>query len=373
MFPLTEQVPRKMKTKQHCVSVQRAARATSDICERSLPLYALAGIVANGAEAAFAHPVSPTNIFSPDSTPAHAIYRLSIFELEVLGVIFVIVFSLLAYAVTRFRERKHEEESEPPQIYGSNQMELAWTVLPVLIVVVLFLSTAQVIHRVQDATEPGGAIEVTAVAHQFWWEYRYTQLDLVTANELHVPVSDPIHPTPTYIHLLSADVDHSFWVPRLAGKTDLIPNHPNNMWIDPRETGLFLGQCAQYCGTQHAKMLLRVYVDSRSNFDSWVQTQKQQAAPANPDVAAGSALFISKACFACHTIRGTIAMGKVGPDLTHLMSRETIGSGAVPNTPANLIKWVRDPAAFKPGTLMPAQDLTDRELGQIVAYLMTLH
>jgi len=336
-------------------------------CRALLWLAGLAGPVA-----AASSPVSPTNIFAPDSTPAHSIYRLSIFELEVLTAIFFVVFSLLAYAVIRFRERKHEDESEPPQVYGSNQMELAWTVLPVLIVVVLFLSAAQVIHRVQDARAPEGTIEVTAVAHQYWWEYQYPQLGVVAANELHVPVSDGAHPTPTYIHLLSADVDHSFWVPRLAGKTDLIPNHPNNMWIDPQETGVFLGQCAQYCGTQHAKMLLRVDVQDRADFDKWVQGQKQQAATSG-SVAAGGALFISKACFACHAIRGTIAAGKVGPDLTHLMSRDTIGSGAVPNTSENLEKWIRDPGVFKPGTLMPAQDLTDRESQQIVAYLMTLH
>ena len=314
---------------------------------------------------------SPTNIFAPDSTPAHSIYRLSVFELEVLGAIFVVVFSLLAYAVVRFRERRQGDESEPPQIYGSNQMELAWTVLPILIVVVLFLSTAQVIHRVQDASPPDGTIQVTAVAHQFWWEYRYPQYGLVAANELHVPVSDPNHPTPTYIHLLSADVDHSFWVPRLAGKTDLIPNHPNNMWIDPHDTGIFLGQCAQYCGTQHAKMLLRVYVDKRDDFDQWVH-QQQQPAASDPSVAAGGALFISKACFACHAVRGTIAAGVVGPDLTHLMSRDTIASGAVPNTPENLRKWIRNPDTFKPGSKMPPQDLTDQELDQIVSYLMTM-
>ena len=315
--------------------------------------------------------LSPTNIFSPDSTPAHSIFRLSMFGLEVVGAIFVVVFSLLAYAVVKFRERKGEDDLEPAQVYGSNQIELAWTVLPVLIVVVLFLSTAQVIHRVQDAKRPEGAIEVTAVGHQFWWEYRYAQYDFVASNELHVPVSDPGHPTPTFISLLSADVDHSFWVPRLAGKTDLIPNHPNSMWIDPQETGLFLGQCAQYCGTQHAKMLLRVYVQSRADFDSWVHNQ-QQPAVSDPSVAAGRAMFQAKLCFICHTVRGTPAAGKVGPDLTHLMSRDTIGSGAVPNTPENLRKWIRDPGTFKPGSLMPAQDLTDQELDQIAAYLETL-
>lgn len=316
-------------------------------------------------------PLSPTNIFAPDSTPAHSIFRLSIFELEIEGVIFVVVFSLLAYAVTKFRHRKTDDESEPPQVYGSNQMELAWTVLPVLIVVVLFLTTAQVIHRVQDAERPPGTIEVTVVGHQYWWEFRYPQYGFVAANELHVPVSNPQHPTPTYLALLSADTDHSFWVPRLAGKTDLIPNHPNSTWIDPQETGLFLGQCSQYCGTQHAKMLQRVYVESREDFDRWVQEQEKPAV-VDPAAAAGGALFIAKACFACHAIRGTIARGVVGPDLTHLMSRETIASGAVPNTPENLRKWVHDPATFKPGSLMPAPDLTDQELDQIVGYLSTL-
>lgn len=331
-------------------------------------IFCLAGVALADSPAAG---TSPTNIFAPDSTPAHSIFRLSIFELEVEGAIFVVVFSLLAYAVIKFRHRKRDDDLEPPQVYGSNQMELAWTVLPVLIVVVLFLSTAQVIHRVQDAKRPEGTIEVTAVGHQFWWEYRYPQFGFVASNELHVPVSESQHPTPTFIALLSADVDHSFWVPRLAGKTDLIPNHPNSMWIDPQETGLFLGQCGQYCGMQHAGMLLRVYVQSRDDFDRWVHEQ-QQPAVSDPSVAGGLALFQAKLCFVCHTVRGTPATGQVGPDLTHLMSRDTIGSGVAPNTPENLRRWIRNPDTFKPGSRMPPQDLTDQELEQIAAYLSTL-
>jgi cytochrome c oxidase subunit II len=319
-------------------------------------------------------PVSPTNIFAPDSTPAHSIYRLSLFVLEITGAIFVVVFSLLLYAVIKFRRRSHDDDpdSEPPQIYGSNQIELAWTVVPIIIVLVLFLSAAQVIHRVQDAPRPKGAIEITAVGHQFWWEYRYTQFGFVTSNELHVPVSVPESPTPTFISLLSADVDHSFWVPRLAGKTDLIPNHPNSMWIDPQKPGLYLGQCAQFCGVQHAKMLLRVYVDRREDFDRWVHAQ-QQAAVSDPSVTQGSSLFTDKGCFACHTIQGTAAVGQVGPDLTHLMSRDTFAAGLVPMTGQNLRRWIRNPGVFKQGTQMPAQDLTDQELDQITAYLLTLH
>jgi len=323
--------------------------------------------------AAFAQksPLSPTNIFAPDSTPAHSIFRISAFVLEITGAIFVVVFSLIAYAVIKFRERKGDEEFEPPQVYGSNQMEVAWTILPVLIVVVLFLSTAQVIHRVQDAPPPSDAIQVTVVGHQFWWEYRYPQYGFTSANELHVPVSDPNSPTPTYLKLLSDDVDHSFWVPRLAGKTDLIPNHPNSTWIDPYQAGVYLGQCAQFCGAEHAKMLIRVYVQNRADFDAWVHEQ-QQPAVSDPAAAAGSALFVAKTCFACHTIRGTIAAGTVGPDLTHLMSRDTIAAGALTNTPENLRAWIHNPEAFKAGSKMPVIDMTNDELDQITAYLETL-
>src|SRR5216683_22113 len=228
--------------------------------------------------AAFADPAvhfSPTNIFAPASTPAKSIFGLSLFVLAVTGAIFLVVFTLLLYSVVKFRKRKTDDGREPPQVYGSNQVEIAWTVIPVLIVVALFMATARVIADIQKASLPANTIEVVAIGHQFWWEYRYPGRGVVTANELHVPVSDPIHPTPTFIKLVSADTDHSFWVPRLAGKTDLIPNHPNSMWIDPQETGLYLGQCAQYCGTQHAKMLLRVYVQSRDEFDRWIQAQRQ--------------------------------------------------------------------------------------------------
>ena len=187
------------------------------------------------------HFASPTNIFDPASTPAQSIFGLSVFVLTTVAAIFIVVFSLLAYSVVKFRDRHDDDRSEPPQIYGSNQVELAWTVIPVLVVVGLFLATAHVIASIQNVERSPGSLEVVVIGHQFWWEYRYPDLKIVTANELHVPVSDPAHPTPTFLKLLSADTDHSFWVPRLAGKTDLIPNHPNRLWIDPLEAGLFLG------------------------------------------------------------------------------------------------------------------------------------
>jgi cytochrome c oxidase subunit 2 len=317
-----------------------------------------------------------TNIFAPNSTPADEIFGLSMFVLVVTGTIFAIVFGLLLYAAIKFRKRANDDLREPLQIYGSDQLEMAWTVIPVLIVIVLFMTSARVIHSVQDARRPPGTIEVTVIGHQFWWEYRYPQYGFVTANELHVPVSDPGHPTPTFLKLLSADTDHSFWIPRLAGKTDLIPNHPNSTWIDPHEAGLYLGQCAQYCGTQHAKMLLRASVDSRADFDRWVQAQQQIArdeSALSPEALEGRRVFNATACINCHAITGTQADGRFGPDLTHLMSRETIASGVAPNTAAELRRWVQNPAAIKPGSLMPSMNLTDKELDEVTAYLLTLH
>jgi len=315
--------------------------------------------------------LSPTNIFAPASTPAKSIFGLSIFVLAVTASIFAVVFTLLAYCVVKFRKRINDDVRDPPQVYGSNQVELAWTVIPVLIVVALFMATVRVIADVQKASRPDGAIEVIAIGHQFWWEYRYPGLKVITANELHVPVSDPTHPTPTFIRLLSADTDHSFWVPRLAGKTDLIPNHPNSLWIDPQATGLYLGQCAQYCGTQHAKMLLRVYVQSGEDFDRWIEQQRQPS-PAGDAGAQGQRIFETTACINCHTIRGTVANGRFGPDLTHLMSRHTIAAGAVLNTTENLRLWIQNPNAIKPGSLMPAMELNDGELDALTAYLETL-
>src|SRR6266705_1894764 len=334
--------------------------------------FLLAGVLlAAGLCAATPQANSVPSIFDSHSTPADSIRHLSFFVLGVTGLIFLVVFSLLSYVVVKFRSRAADAEREPAQVYGSTQIELAWTIIPILIVVVLFLATARVIHAIQDAPKPAEAVEVTAIGHQFWWEFRYPGLGIVTANELHVPVSDAAHPTPTFLKLLSADTDHSFWVPQLAGKTDLIPNHPNGTWIDPHETGLFLGQCAQYCGTQHAKMLLRVSVDTPEDFGAWVHAQ-QSPAIQDEKVAAGRRVFETTACINCHAVGGSAANGRFGPDLTHLMSRETIASGAAENTKENLRLWIQKPDAIKPGSLMPAMQLNDEDLDALVNYLETL-
>ncbi len=318
-----------------------------------------------------ADPSLVPSIFRPESVPAEAIHSLSLFVLAVTGGIFVVVFGLIAYATFRFRRRDDDDGREPAQIYGSYPVEVAWTTVPLLIVVVLALATARVIQQVQDAPRPESAVQVEVIGHQWWWEIRYPHLGVVTANELHVPVSSASRRLPTFLDLRSADVIHSFWVPRLAGKTDLVPNRRNQMWIEPNRTGLFLGQCAEYCGTQHAKMMLRVYVHTPEDFDRWVRHQKGPGVP-DPSVAPGRRVFEQTACINCHALGGTPAEGRFGPDLTHLMSRETLGAGALTNSVSGLRDWIRKPDRFKPGVLMPAMNLSETQLDQLVSYLATL-
>jgi cytochrome c oxidase subunit 2 len=310
-------------------------------------------------------------MFAPVSPPAESIRELTWLVFGISAGILLVVGGVLFYCVWRFRSRPGDENREPPQIYGSNQIELAWTLVPALIVVVLFLATARTIAEIEIDDPPPGSLQATIVGHQWWWEIRYPELGIVTANELHLPASRPGRRQPTYLRLESADVIHSFWVPQLAGKTDVIPNRDNAMWVEPRETGVFLGQCAEYCGTQHAHMLLRVVVHTPEDFAAWVESQKQPEV-VDASVAEGREIFQRTACVSCHTLGGTIAKGTFGPDLTHLMSRDTIGAGAAANTPENLRAWVTDPGQLKPGVLMPAMKLAAADIDKLTAYLLTL-
>lgn len=315
---------------------------------------------------------SNTNIFSPVTTPGHEIHKLGVVVLSIAGAIFVVLSSLTIYAAVRFRARRGGDEIEPPQVYGSTEIETAWTIIPILIIIVLFLTTAGVLFGLQNASQRPNALRIFVIGHQFWWEYRYPSLGVVTANELHIPVSESRYAQGTYLQIISADVMHSFWVPRLGGKMDVIPNRLNELWINPQLPGLYVGQCAQFCGIEHAKMLLRVYVDSPDDFDTWVRNQQQNAVQDN-SVLAGEAVFETHACMNCHTIRGTAASGRFGPDLTHLMSRQTIAAGTVSNTREYLQQWIADPDAFKPGAQMPSLRLSPDELQQVTDYLTSLH
>jgi len=256
-------------------------------------------------------------------------------------------------------------------------------VAPALIVFVLVLVTARTLWEVNvPPPQPqagDNTLFVTVVGRQWWWEYTYDhynghELGFTTANELHVPAGEEGSPQPVYLTLKSADVCHSYWVPRLGGKTDLIPGRVNAMWFQTDQPGLYLGQCAEYCGTQHANMLLRVVVDPPRAFESWLENEKKEQGPKDSDpeaVKSGRKVFLGQSCVNCHRVRGTPARGNYAPDLTHLMSRQTLASGMVPNTPENLRRWIADPQKIKPGCLMPAFGLSDRDL--IVGYLLTLH
>jgi cytochrome c oxidase subunit II len=221
----------------------------------------------------------------------------------------------------------------------------------------------------QPAAEPAVTIEVTA--HQWWWEVRYASEDpsqvFETANEIHVPVGEPVR-----FRLTSEDVIHSFWVPALGGKTDLIPGQTNATWLEADTPGVYRGQCAEYCGLQHAHMALRVFAEPPGEFEAWRQEQLEPAdAPAAPKAEAGQTAFV-RHCAACHTVRGTIAGGETGPDLTHLMDRTTIASAMLPNTVGHLSGWIANPQELKPGTTMPNPGLSGPELEAIRSYLMTL-
>ncbi|HEX8924708.1 MAG TPA: cytochrome c oxidase subunit II, partial [Terriglobales bacterium] len=248
------------------------------LCRRvSKTLVAFAIIVCSG-QTMLAAP--DTYMFAPVATPAHSIMRLAVFVLALAAGIWTILAALTLYGIVKYRARKGDEHIEPPQVFGSTEIELAWTIIPILIIVILFLTTAGVLFGMQHASKPKSALDVVVIGHQFWWEFRYPGLNISTANELHLPVSDQRDPRPVFMKLTSADVIHSFWIPRIAGKVDVIPNRINELWVDPRIPGLYLGQCAQLCGAEHAKMLLRVFVDTPDQFEAWV---RQQQKPANED------------------------------------------------------------------------------------------
>ncbi len=320
------------------------------------------------------------SIFDPASPQAESIRSLSMLVFAITGFIFVVVEGILIYSIVRFRRRAAAAVAEPPQVYGSKPIEIAWTAAPALIVFVLVLSSARTLWEVDiDLPAPkagDNALFVTVVGRQWWWEYRYTHYDgrelrFITANELHVPAGEGGTARSVYLALESADVCHSYWVPRLAGKVDLIPGRTNHLWFQCAEPGLYLGQCAEYCGTQHAGMLLRVNVDPPEKFAQWLDYQEQPAVE-DPSLGEDKKVFLAQSCVNCHRVRGTAAQGTYAPDLTHLMSRETLASGLFKNTAENLRKWVNDPQKLKAGCLMPAFGLSAREQDQVVRYLLSL-
>jgi cytochrome c oxidase subunit 2 len=313
------------------------------------------------------------NIFDPLSAPAETLYQVSLLVMAVCAVIFLVVGGLLTYAIIRYRRRGPEDDhEEPPQVYGSAAIELAWTVPPILIVVMLVLVTARTIGEIQHPKMPDTAEQVRIIGHRYWWEVRYPKHGVVTANEIHVPLSSRTNRLPTQMVLESADVIHGFWVPQLNGKTMLVPNYRNTMWIEPYATGIYLGNCTVLCGQQHANMLIRVIVDTPEVYQKWLESQKH-APVSDPQVAEGQQQFIASSCGTCHHIENARgATGVFGPDLTHFSSRATLGSGVALNDDQHLRSWLVNPQDLKPGCLMPNMQLSSNQVDSILAYLRTL-
>lgn len=323
------------------------------------------------------------SVLDPASPPAASIHELFYLTLAITAAIFVLVEGLILYFIFRFRSQGGNKE--PPQIYGSKPIEVAWTVAPALIVFVLFMvviRTANDLRATPDRPPAGSKpLHITVIGHQWWWEYVYEEYDgrklspangpkLITANELHVPVSSAGDVRPIYLTLRSADVVHSFWVPRLAGKIDVFPDRVNQLWFQPQQTGLFLGQCAEYCGTQHANMRIRVVVQTPEEFEDWLADQERPAAE-EPAAADGRRVFLTQSCVTCHRVRGTPAAGTFGPDLTHLANRQTLCT-YLPNDHDTLRRWVVDPQKLKPGCWMPAMNLSPQQVDLVVKYLESL-
>jgi cytochrome c oxidase subunit 2 len=306
-----------------------------------------------------------SSTFNPGSAQAQAITNLFVWNLAIAAVIFVLVTALVLYSAYRFRARPGV--GEPRQIYGNNRLEIAWTAAPALVLAVIF---GFMIPTMRTADPPVGDRQpdliVTGV--QWWWHVEYPQLGVVTANEIHIPAGQQL-----LIRLESADVIHDFWVPQLGPKRDMVPGHPNTLWIAADAPGTYLGACAEYCGEQHAWMRLRVIAQPQAEFDAWVAQQRQPAAvPAGGAAAEGAQLFQQLTCASCHAIGGTPANAQAGPDLSHLASRQTLGAGVLTNTPENLARWIFDPQAVKPGNHMPSLRLTEAQIQSLVAYLETL-
>ncbi len=307
---------------------------------------------------------APQSTINPKSNHAQSIQDLYRLVFWIGALIFVLVSALAVIFSVAFRERPGREAR---QIHGNTRLEILWTFVPVVILIAIAVPTFKTIVDI-NGTPPANSLKVTATGHQWWFEFAYPDQGFETANELHLVVNKPVD-----ISILSVDVIHSLWMPQLMGKVDMVPGHENHMSFTPNEIGEYRGQCAEFCGPSHANMRFRVFVQSQQDFDAWAATQKQDAAAPTSDLAkAGEQVFTSGACIGCHTIRGTVAQAKVGPDLTHVGSRTTIAGGTLDNTPDNLAKWLHNPPGIKPGSIMPNLNLTTDQIQKLVAYLESL-
>jgi cytochrome c oxidase subunit 2 len=333
-----------------------------------LPLLLVVGTALSGCATSLK--MSPMDPKGPVAAEQYQLLSMTMWYALAIG----IVVTLLLVGIVWFYRDRGDTKTNPEQIHGSTKLEIAWTLIPILILVSVAVPTVKTAFSTYQPKE-ADAMTVKVIGHQWWFEFQYADGTVITANEMHIPVGKPVK-----LDLTSDDVIHSFWVPKLAGKTDMIPNRINHMWLQASEVGDYFGQCAEFCATSHANMKFHVIAQSQADYDKWFADLKAGAkTPTDAAALAGKALFEgakdkTKAnCITCHAISGTPANGKVGPNLTNVGGRQTIAAGLLANTEENLRKWIRSPQSVKPGAKMVAHpNMTDEELGQVIAYLKSL-
>jgi len=311
----------------------------------------------------------PMTTLAPKSDLAEWIYHLFIEVTLWDGLILAIVVVAFIFAIFFFSTRVGE--AAPPSSAASDLgLEVAWTVGPALILLMISIPTVRTIFRSQPRVAPAGSLEIKVTAHQWWWEFEYGDSGIKTANELHIPTGRPIR-----LNLYSHDVIHSFWVPQLGGKRDVVPAQVNELTLEAYVPGTFLGQCAEFCGLSHANMRFRVMVETPEQFAYWEKNQEATPVAGNQitahDAAEGAKIFANSPCTTCHRVDG-VSKGYIGPDLTHFGGRTTLAAGIMSNTPENVAKWIADPDAIKPGAEMPKLGLRGDQLNDLVAYLESL-
>ncbi len=294
---------------------------------------------------------------------ADAIGGLAVVVGVIALLIFIAVEAALVYSAWRYRASR--TEGPAPQIHGNTRLEVAWTLVPLVVLAVVFGLMVGTMREIGASGPTNGAptMRVIARGYQWWWEFRYPtgSGEVIAANEMHIPSATVID-----LQLEAGDVIHSFWVPELAGKTDMIPGKTNHLRLYAPRPGVFQGQCAEFCGLEHAWMRLTIVAEPAADFQRWLDGQAAARIAAGGD---GERIFVSNLCVSCHTIRGTAANGTAGPDLTHVGSRTTLGAGVLKNDAAAMRSWLLDPQRYKPGSFMPRVPLTDAELAAVVAYL----
>ena len=302
---------------------------------------------------------SAVPVLDPASKDARAIGGLFLAVFLVCLAILAVVAALICTSLFRFRSR---DTNPPPQVFGRHRSETIWAIPPVLIVLIFSLLSAKVI--VTDSAGAGDP-DVVVIGHQWWWEVRYPESRAVTANEIHIPFGRRLR-----VRVESADVIHTFWVPQLGPKMEMIRGHPNFVWLEAERAGIYEGACSQFCGDQHAWMRFLVIAEPERQFKQWLDRQARPAeGTASGAAQAGRNFFFAQTCANCHAVGGTSAVATAGPDLTHLVTRRQLASGLLDNTPQNLTHWLRDPQQLKPGCQMPNFNLNDNQVSELVAYL----